>query len=178
MTTHVSINAQTDKLAAVYSRFSTDLQSDRSIDDQVALCTAFATRNGWRVVKTFDDKARSGASIFGRDGLARMMEDAKLSAFNVLIVEALDRLSRDMADMAGIYKQLEFRGIDIVAVNGGRVDTAAIGIHGLVGQMQREEGARKVRRGMSGVVRDGRHAGRTGLRLSPRARETGRNGNH
>lgn len=32
-------------------------------------------------------------------------------------------------------------------------------MYGVVGQMQREEGARKVRRGLSGVVRDGRSAG-------------------
>ncbi|WP_249729459.1 MULTISPECIES: recombinase family protein [unclassified Chelatococcus] len=145
--------------AAIYSRFSTDLQSDRSIEDQVALCRRFAERNGYVVTATFDDRARSGASVFGRDGLARMMEMARARGMDVIVVEALDRLSRDMADLAGIHKQLEFLGIEIVAVNGGRVDTAAIGIHGLVGQMQREEGARKVRRGMQGVVRDGRHAG-------------------
>lgn len=145
--------------AVIYSRFSTDLQSDRSVEDQVALCSQFAGRMGFVIVGTYDDRARSGASTFGRDGLARMMEAARAGAFDVVIVEALDRLSRDMADMAGIHKQLEFRGVEIIAVNGGRVDTAAVGIHGLVGQMQREEGARKVRRGMAGVVRDGRHAG-------------------
>ncbi len=34
-----------------------------------------------------------------------------------------------------------------------------IGVRGLVEQMQREDGAKKVRRGMAGVMRDGRHAG-------------------
>jgi len=42
----------------------------------------------------------------------------------------------------------------------GTADSILIGIRGLVGQMQREDGAKKVRRGMAGVIRDGRHAGR------------------
>jgi site-specific DNA recombinase len=61
--------------------------------------------------------------------------------------------------MAGLHKSLEFRGIQIDCVNGGRMDTVQIGMHGVIGQMQREEGARKTRRGLAGVVRSGRSAG-------------------
>src|SRR6201994_2697518 len=49
--------------------------------------------------------------------------------------------------------------IEIQAVHDGTADSILIGIRGLVGQMQREDGAKKVRRGMAGVIRDGRHAG-------------------
>ncbi|WP_183395193.1 recombinase family protein [Hansschlegelia beijingensis] len=145
--------------AAIYARFSTDLQSDRSVEDQIALCADYARRRGYQVVETFHDRARSGASLFGRDGLARMVERAKAGAFDIVVAEAADRISRDMADLAGLHKQFAFVGIEIDCVNGGRLDTLQIGVHGLVGQMQREEGARKVRRGMTGVVRDGRHPG-------------------
>jgi site-specific DNA recombinase len=68
-------------------------------------------------------------------------------------------LSRDMEDLAGIHKRLSFLGIEIDAVHDGTADSILVGIRGLVGQMQREDGAKKVRRGMAGVVRDGRHAG-------------------
>jgi hypothetical protein len=34
-----------------------------------------------------------------------------------------------------------------------------VGLFGLVGQMQREEGVKKIRRGLAGVVKDGRSAG-------------------
>jgi site-specific DNA recombinase len=64
-----------------------------------------------------------------------------------------------MADLAGIHKSLEFCNIEMNCVNGGNMDSVRIGMHGMVGQMQREEGARKVRRGLAGVVRDGRSAG-------------------
>ncbi|WP_246252518.1 recombinase family protein [Allomesorhizobium camelthorni] len=147
------------KRAAIYARFSTDLQNDRSVEDQISLCAAYAARIGYTVVSTYHDRARSGASVFGRAGLARLIAAAESGAFDVLIAEAADRISRDMADLAGIHKNLEFRSIEINCVNGGKLDTLQVGVHGLVGQMQREEGARKVRRGLMGVVNDGRHAG-------------------
>ncbi|WP_082905839.1 recombinase family protein [Bradyrhizobium centrolobii] len=147
------------KPAAVYARFSTELQNEKSTEDQIALCRTYAARHQLNVVATFEDKARSGASVFGRDGLMQLMDAARQQRFTVVIVEALDRLSRDMEDLAGIHKRLSFQGIEIQAVHDGVADSILIGIRGLVGQMQREDGAKKVRRGMAGVIRDGRHAG-------------------
>ncbi len=145
--------------AVIYTRFSTELQSEKSTGDQIALCRAHAARQGLNVVGIYEDKARSGASVFGREGLMRLMDAAREHAFDVVLVEALDRLSRDMEDLAGIHKRLSFLGIEIHAVHDGTADAIMVGIRGLVGQMQREDGAKKVRRGMAGVIRDGRHAG-------------------
>ncbi|NBJ13247.1 recombinase family protein, partial [Microvirga sp. SYSU G3D207] len=147
------------KRAAIYARYSTDLQNERSVEDQVALCRAYAEREKLQIVATFDDRARSGGSMLGRDGLIQMLAQANSGAFDVIVVEALDRLSRDMADLATIHKQLKFKGIELRAVHDGRADTVLIGLRGLVGQLFREDGAKKVRRGMQGVVREGRHAG-------------------
>jgi site-specific DNA recombinase len=145
--------------AVIYARFSTELQNEKSTEDQIALCRSYANRLKIDVIATFEDRARSGASVFGRDGLMQLMDAARQRLFDVVIVEALDRLSRDMEDLAGLYKRLSFQGIEIQAVHDGTADAILIGIRGLVGQMQREDGAKKVRRGMAGVVRDGRHAG-------------------
>src|SRR6516165_4020183 len=147
------------KPAAIYARFSTELQNEKSTEDQIALCRTYAARHQLNIVAIFEDKARSGASVFGRDGLMQLMDAARQNLFTVVIVEALDRLSRDMEDLAGIHKRLSFQEIEIQAVHDGTADSILIGIRGLVGQMQREDGAKKVRRGMAGVVRDGRHAG-------------------
>jgi DNA invertase Pin-like site-specific DNA recombinase len=40
------------KQAAIYARFSSDMQNQSSIDDQVRLCREFAARAGFGVVKT------------------------------------------------------------------------------------------------------------------------------
>src|SRR4029453_5565622 len=97
--------------AVIYARFSTELQNERSILDQVALCRNYAAKNRLEVVAVFEDAARSGASILGRDGLLKLMKASRERAFDVVIVEALDQLSRDMADLADIHKRLSFLGI-------------------------------------------------------------------
>ena len=147
--------------AVIYARFSTDLQSERSIEDQVALCRSYCDREQLTVVAVYQDRAKSGASIFGRDGLIDLMAQAKRHAFDVLVVEHTDRIARSMRDLSDVHERLTFLGIGIRAIHSGAasMDTAMIGLFGLVGQMQREDGAKKVRRGMAGVVRDGRHAG-------------------
>jgi len=130
------------KSAAIYARFSTELQNEKSTEDQIALCRTYAARHQLNIVAIFEDKARSGASVFGRDGLMQLMDAARQNLFTVVIVEAFDRLSRDMEDLAGIHKRLSFQGIEIQAVHDGTADSILIGIRGLVGQMQREDGAK------------------------------------
>lgn len=145
--------------AVVYARFSSDLQRDRSIEDQLALCEAYCAKEGLAIVHRYSDRARSGASIFGRDGLLALMEASAAGSFDCVVVEALDRLSRDQEDLAGIFKRLSFRGIAIRAVHDGEADEIQVGIRGLVGALYLKDLANKVRRGQAGVIRDGRHAG-------------------
>ncbi|HAP48452.1 MAG TPA: recombinase family protein [Afipia sp.] len=147
------------KRAALYARFSSDLQSDRSIDDQFAVCRGRAQRDGLQVVALFEDRAKSGASVFGRAGLAKMVEAAKTGVFDVLIVEALDRISRDQEDMASIFKRLTFQGIEIVTVHEGKADAIQVGIRGIVSSLFLTDLAHKVRRGHAGNIREGKHAG-------------------
>ncbi|WP_320198541.1 recombinase family protein [Agrobacterium sp. rho-13.3] len=145
--------------AAVYARFSTDLQNERSTQDQIDLCTSYARREGLHIVSTFQDQARSGSSMHGRDGLHQLLDAAHRGLFQVIIVEALDRLSRDIEDLAGIYKRLSFAGIKLLAVHEGEANTVLIGLRGLVGQMYREDNVHKVRRGMTGLIKQGLTAG-------------------
>ena len=148
--------------AAIYARFSTDLQNERSIEDQIALCRSYAQRERLEVVHVFEDRARSGGSVLGREGLMELMECARNKGFDVLVVEALDRLSRDMEDLAGIHKRLSFLGIEIRAVHEGAVNTILVGAarpHGPdVPRGQRPQGpARAGRSGARGPLRRGAH---------------------
>ncbi len=146
--------------AAIYARFSTDLQNEKSTEDQIDLCSKFAAKGGFAVIAIFEDKAKSGASIHGREGLQDLLRQAQQGRFNVIIVEALDRLSRDMEDLAAIFKRLNFNGVKLIPADDGReATTMTIGLRGLVGQLYREDNVLKIRRGMSGLVRDGLSAG-------------------
>lgn len=153
--------------AATYARFSTDLQSERSVDDQLSLCREFAQRTGVGIVGEYFDKARSGTTMAGRSGLADLMAAAARGEFSVLIVEALDRLSRDIEDLAGIHKRLTFAGIEIIAVHDGKADALQIGIRGLVSSLFITDLKHKIRRGMAGMVDEGRLPGRCAYGYRP-----------
>jgi site-specific DNA recombinase len=157
------------KRAVGYSRYSTDLQDEKSIEDQEMMLRLYAEKCGYDLVKLYSDAAQSGGSMFGRPGLFDMLTDAKLEKFDVVLVEELDRLSRDMEDLAGIHKRLTYDGIEIEAIHEGTANTITVGLRGLVGQLFREDNARKTRRGLQGKIKAGLSAGGLsyGYRIDP-----------
>lgn len=147
------------KRAAIYARFSSDRQNDKSCRDQIELASIWAERNGFEVVDSYQDAAISGASTHNRPALAELMKDAQAGKFDTVICEALDRLSRDQADLAQIRKTLNFYGVGIHTVQDGEVGTIHIGIKGLMGELYLADLAQKTKRGMQAVVNEGRQAG-------------------
>ena len=147
------------KRAAIYARFSSDRQNEKSCHDQIDLCAAWAERQGFTIVDTFQDQAISGASTVNRFGLACLMRAARERQFEVVICEALDRLSRDQADLGQIRKELTFNDIGIHTVQDGEVGAIHVGIKGLMGELYLADLAQKTRRGLRAVVKDGRHTG-------------------
>lgn len=94
------------KPAAIYARYSSDLQNDRSIEDQIALCEAWARHNGYTVVSRFEDRAISGTKFRDRAGLMGLLTAARGRAFSVVVVEHGDRLSRHAGDIHHIREAL------------------------------------------------------------------------
>ena len=68
-------SSMSDLRVALYARFSSDLQSAASIEDQLRVCREHAERQGWRVVDSYTDRAISGASLL-RPGIQELMADA------------------------------------------------------------------------------------------------------
>src|SRR3546814_18803432 len=84
---------------ALYARYSSDNQREASVEDQLRLCRQHAEREGWTVVESYHDRAISGASLI-RPGIQVMMQDAQRGGFDIVLAEALDRISRDQEDVA------------------------------------------------------------------------------
>ena len=103
MSNSTRVEVESGCRAAIYARYSSDLQSAASIADQVCLCRARIERENWTLVATYRDQALSGATRL-RSGYQKLLEDARKNVFDVIVAEALDRLSRDQEDVAGLYK--------------------------------------------------------------------------
>jgi len=99
--------------AAVYARFSSENQNDRSIKDQIGLCRDLCKREGMQVVAVFEDRAISGTSVANRPGFQKMMRAAEAKGFEVLVAEDIDRISRDQGDWHTARKRLAFLGIAV-----------------------------------------------------------------
>ncbi len=110
--------------AAIYSRFSTDKQTESSIADQVRVYTEYANKQGWTVTHRYEDQGISGAAIGNRPWCVAMLEAAKARAFDVLLVMDTSRLSRSSADLSKIADRMVFMGLRILAVQEPGADTA------------------------------------------------------
>ena len=151
--------------AAIYSRFSTDRQTESSIADQVRVCTEHAQKEGWTVTHHFEDQAISGAAIGNRPGCVAMLEAAKARAFDVLLVMDTSRLSRSSADLSKIADRMVFMGLRILAVQEPGADTAKegweiyFGLSGLMGQQFRKMTSKKTHTALESRAKAGRPTG-------------------
>ena len=144
--------------AVIYARYSSDNQRDASIDDQIRLCRTKIAQEGWTLVATYSDRGLSGATPF-RPGYQKLLEDARAGQFDVVVAEALDRLSRDQEDIAALHKRLAFSGIRIVTIAEGEISDLHVGLKGTMNALYLKDLAQKTRRGLEGRVRDGRSGG-------------------
>ncbi len=147
------------KRAAIYARYSSDRQSAASIDDQVRLCRGRILAEGDELVEVYRDAAISGAATVNRPGLEALLQDAKAGRFDLVVVEALDRLSRDQADVAELYKLLSFVEVRILSLAEGEISELHIGLKGTMNALFLKDLADKTRRGLSGRIEAGRAAG-------------------
>jgi site-specific DNA recombinase len=143
---------------ALYARYSSDSQRDASIEDQLRLCRLHAERQGWTIVDSYTDRAISGASLL-RPGIQELIQDATRGRFAVVLAEAMDRLSRDQEDIAGLFKRMAFAGVRIVTLSEGDVTHLHVGLKGTMNALFLKDLADKTRRGLRGRVEDGKSGG-------------------
>ena len=144
--------------AAIYARYSSDLQSAASITDQVRVCRALCADRGWLVVEVFTDEAMSGASHL-RPGFQSMQQAAMNGRFDIITAEALDRLSRDQEHIAALHKRMSFLDVSLVTKAEGEINEMHIGLGGTMSALFLKNLAHKTHRGLEGRVRGGKSAG-------------------
>ncbi|WOF42414.1 recombinase family protein [Sphingopyxis indica] len=145
--------------AALYARYSSDQQNAASIADQLRLCRERAEREGWVIAGSYEDAAISGASVILRPGIQSLLADAQAGKFDMVIAEALDRVSRDQADVATLYKHLQFARVPLVTLAEGEISELHVGLKGTMNALFLKDLAKKTHRGLRGRVEKGFSAG-------------------
>jgi site-specific DNA recombinase len=151
--------------AVLYARYSSEKQRETSIVDQLRHARARAEAEGWTIIATHTDESVSGSTpIALRAGGKALLADALATRFDVLVVEGLDRLSRELGEAEQLVKRLEHRGIRIIGTSDG-YDTEAKGrkvmriARGLVNELYLDDLREKTHRGLAGQFDRGFSAG-------------------
>ena len=101
--------------AVIYARFSSEKQTENSIDAQLRACKEYAERKNLKIVNTFIDRAKSGTTI-KREAYQSMLSSAINKEFQVVIIHKLDRLGRNLMNNLKAISLLEDNGVRVESV--------------------------------------------------------------
>ncbi len=110
--------------AAIYCRYSSDRQSELSLDAQIAGCRRELQARGWQEAAVYSDSEIPGTITLRRRGYQDMLAAAKRGEFGIIVVDELSRLSRRVSEQAGLMERLPVWGVHLRAISNG-IDTLA-----------------------------------------------------
>ena len=97
------------KTAVIYARYSSDNQTEQSIEGQLRVCEEFAKNNNIIILDTYIDRAMIGTNDL-RPDFQRMLKDSKKKEWDYVLVYKLDRFSRDKYETTIHKKTLRDNG--------------------------------------------------------------------
>ena len=103
------------KNAIIYARYSSDKQTDQSIEGQLRVCNEYAERNGLTIVDTYIDRATTGTND-NRPSFQRMLADSdKPVIWDIVLVYAIDRFGRNAIEIAVNKQRLKKNGKTLIS---------------------------------------------------------------
>ena len=101
--------------AVIYARFSSDKQTELSIEAQVRACREYAARHDLTITAVYADEAISGRTA-NRTQYQKMLSDASKKLFNVVLIHKYDRIARNLEEHVKLSARLNKCDIDLIAV--------------------------------------------------------------
>lgn len=74
------------KKAVIYARYSSDSQTEQSIEGQLRVCKEYAKNNNILIVDTYIDRAMTGTNDL-RPDFQRMLKDSAKHQWEIVLVE-------------------------------------------------------------------------------------------
>lgn len=100
------------KTAVIYARYSSDSQSEQSIEGQLRVCEEYAKTHEILILDTYIDRAMTGTND-NRPDFQRMIKDSNAKKWDYVLCYKLDRFSRNKYEMAMHKKTLKDNGIRV-----------------------------------------------------------------
>ena len=102
------------KTAVIYARYSSNSQTEQSIEGQLRVCYDYAKNNNITVIAEYIDRATTGTND-NRESFQKMIKDSNKQVWDLVIVYKLDRFSRNKFEMATHKKTLKDNGVKLVS---------------------------------------------------------------
>lgn len=154
-------------LVAIYSRKSKWTGKGESIENQLIMCReyiySFVEGGRDAEIVEYEDEGFSGKNT-KRPQFQKMLSDMQTRHFDCLVCYKLDRLGRNLADLAALMENLERKHTSFISIKEKFDTTTPIGkamlyFSGVLAQMEREQIAERVRDNMVMLARSGRWLG-------------------
>lgn len=137
--------------AAIYIRVSTldQAREGYSLAAQRKTLTDWCVSRGHEIYSVYADEGISGKDIAHRPACKTMLDDAYSEKFDIILIWALSRFTRSVADLYDTWDKLSRHNVSIVSCTEG-FDTsiptgrAMMGVLGVFAQMERELTAERV----------------------------------
>ncbi|MED4599678.1 recombinase family protein [Paenibacillus validus] len=142
---------------AIYARVSTVLDSQKdSLESQVSHFENYIKDKGWELVDIYADEGITGTSTAQRHQLKRLLKDAERGLFDVVLIKALSRLSRDTSDSINIVRTLNSHNVKLYSSREGEIkDEFQLTVISIVNQRQSEDTSYNVSWGIAVKSRNG-----------------------
>ena len=148
--------------AAIYTRVSTIEQAEEgySLAAQLRTLTKLCNNHKYTVTAVYTDEGISGKDIKHRPQMCALMDAVRRDEVDIIVIWALSRLTRSVADLYGIWGVCVKHNCDILSATEAfdtstSVGRAMMGMLGIFAQMEREITADRVRAALEERARDG-----------------------
>lgn len=149
--------------AVIYSRVSTD---EQDLNNQIMALKDLADQRGFELVGVYQEETSAWKAGHQKE-LARLFEDARRGKFQVVLVWALDRLTREgAAKQIILWDKLIKYGVKLISYQQNFTEIpeefvpVLLGIFGYVAQQESKLRSERTKAGMERVKAEGRKLGR------------------
>lgn len=149
--------------ACIYVRVST---GEQSTENQSMVLTAWAKQRGFDIVKVYEEDESAWKAGHQRE-LAHLLRDARKRRFDIVLVWALDRLSREGAlAILSLVHRLGVYGVKVISYQEswteapGELGELLFAIAGWVGRMESQRRSERTKAGLKRAMAQGKRLGR------------------
>ena len=144
----------------LYARLSNDDDpAQNSLQNQQAICCAFAEKQGWTIAGSSSDDNISGMN-FSRRGLDTLTAALQVKQIDAVLVKDLSRLGRHRTQTALFIDYLRQQQVRVISVTEGvdtfcEEDDLMIGVRGLMNDYYAKDIGKKIRAGYRQKQKEG-----------------------